>query len=138
MIVASFGLSNTCNLKKNNAFCVLLVHVYIDTPFKALCFINIYKNQFICKSFAAKFNLHDALNMESQLTEEEKMVRDSFRAYCDDKLMSRIIMANRNESRLWNSVSPKMCWSMKQIFQKIENNIYHLLQIQIVFQKYVR
>lgn len=35
--------------------------------------------------------------MESQLTEEEKMVRDSFRAYCDDKLMSRIIMANRNE-----------------------------------------
>lgn len=46
---------------------------------------------------AAKFNWHDALNMESQLTEEEKMVRDSFRAYCDDKLMSRIIMANRNE-----------------------------------------
>lgn len=46
---------------------------------------------------AAKFNWHDALNMESQLTEEEKMVRDSFRSYCDDKLMSRIIMANRNE-----------------------------------------
>lgn len=46
---------------------------------------------------AAKFNWQDALNMESQLTEEEKMVRDSFRAYCDDKLMSRIIMANRNE-----------------------------------------
>lgn len=60
--------------------------------------------------------------MESQLTEEEKMVRDSFRAYCDDKLMSRIIMANRNESRLWNSGSSKICWSMKQItFEMIEN-----------------
>ncbi|XP_061181990.1 glutaryl-CoA dehydrogenase, mitochondrial-like [Saccostrea echinata] len=45
----------------------------------------------------AKFNWQDALNLENQLTEEEKMVRDSFRAYCDDKLMSRILMANRHE-----------------------------------------
>lgn len=65
-----------------------------------ISFLSKHKNQFICESFAAKFNWQDALNMESQLTEEEKMVRDSFRAYCDDKLMSRIIMANRNESRL--------------------------------------
>ena len=49
--------------------------------------------------FTAKFNWQDALNLENQLTEEEKMVRDSFRAYCDDKLMTRIIMANRNESK---------------------------------------
>ncbi|WAR24363.1 GCDH-like protein [Mya arenaria] len=45
----------------------------------------------------ATFNWQDAFNLESQLTDEEKMVRDQFRSYCDDKLMSRIVMANRNE-----------------------------------------
>ncbi|KAK6311857.1 hypothetical protein J4Q44_G00175210 [Coregonus suidteri] len=34
---------------------------------------------------------------EGQLTEEEIMIRDSFRDYCQDKLMPRILMANRNE-----------------------------------------
>lgn len=43
------------------------------------------------------FNWKDALNLESQLTEEEIMVRDQFRNYCQDKLMPRILMANRNE-----------------------------------------
>uniref|UniRef100_A0A8C3AU07 Glutaryl-CoA dehydrogenase, mitochondrial n=1 Tax=Cyclopterus lumpus TaxID=8103 RepID=A0A8C3AU07_CYCLU len=31
------------------------------------------------------------------LTEEEVMIRDSFRTYCQEKLMPRIVMANRNE-----------------------------------------
>ena len=42
-----------------------------------------------------KFNFEDALNVESLLTEEEIILRDQFRAYCDDKLMPRIVMANR-------------------------------------------
>ena len=45
----------------------------------------------------AKFDWTDALNLESQLSEEEIMVRDTFKQYCQEKLMSRIIMANRNE-----------------------------------------
>lgn len=45
----------------------------------------------------AKFDWQDALNLESQLTEEEIMVRDTFRQYCQEKLMSRIIHANRHE-----------------------------------------
>lgn len=45
----------------------------------------------------AIFSWKDALNMESQLTEEEIMVRDQFRNYCQDKLMPRILLANRNE-----------------------------------------
>ncbi|KAJ8305320.1 hypothetical protein KUTeg_015865 [Tegillarca granosa] len=45
----------------------------------------------------AKFNYRDALNLDSQLTEEEILIRDQFRAYCQDKLMPRILMANRNE-----------------------------------------
>lgn len=46
---------------------------------------------------SAKFNYRDALNLDSQLTEEEILIRDQFRAYCQDKLMPRILMANRNE-----------------------------------------
>lgn len=38
------------------------------------------------------------MNLESQFTEEEILVRDQCRAYCQEKLMPRITMANRNES----------------------------------------
>uniref|UniRef100_A0A2C9JRI0 glutaryl-CoA dehydrogenase (ETF) n=1 Tax=Biomphalaria glabrata TaxID=6526 RepID=A0A2C9JRI0_BIOGL len=44
-----------------------------------------------------EFNWRDALNLESHLTEEEIIVRDQFRAYCQEKLMPRITEANRNE-----------------------------------------
>eukprot|EP00064_Thunnus_orientalis_P007958 superscaffoldBa00000916_g7980 len=43
------------------------------------------------------FNWRDALDLEGQLTEEEIMIRDSFRDYCQEKLMPRILMANRHE-----------------------------------------
>ncbi|XP_047474365.1 glutaryl-CoA dehydrogenase, mitochondrial-like [Penaeus chinensis] len=46
----------------------------------------------------AKFDWRDALNLESQLTEDEIMIRDAFYAYCQEKLMPRIILANRNET----------------------------------------
>jgi len=36
--------------------------------------------------------------LESQLTEEEKIIRDQFRGYCQEKLMPRVIEANRHES----------------------------------------
>ncbi|MGE4612527.1 MAG: acyl-CoA dehydrogenase [Paracoccaceae bacterium] len=35
--------------------------------------------------------------LENQLSDEEKMIRDSARAYCDDKLLPRVIEANRHE-----------------------------------------
>ena len=44
-----------------------------------------------------KFNFLDPLNLESQLTDDEKQIRDQFRAYCQEKLMPRIVMANRKE-----------------------------------------
>ena len=46
----------------------------------------------------AKFNWEDPLLFESQLTEEEKLVRDTARQYAQDKLLPRIIDANRNET----------------------------------------
>ncbi|XP_046684003.1 glutaryl-CoA dehydrogenase, mitochondrial isoform X1 [Homalodisca vitripennis] len=49
------------------------------------------------KSSKVSFQWEDALNLESKLTEEEILLRDSFRAYCEKKLMPRILLANRNE-----------------------------------------
>ncbi|HEX4779122.1 MAG TPA: acyl-CoA dehydrogenase [Usitatibacter sp.] len=43
------------------------------------------------------FKWDDPLLLEDQLTEDERMVRDSARAYAQDKLMPRILEANRHE-----------------------------------------
>ncbi|MEO8157053.1 MAG: acyl-CoA dehydrogenase [Betaproteobacteria bacterium] len=43
------------------------------------------------------FQWEDPLLFEEQLSNEERMVRDSARAYCQDKLMSRVLMAHRLE-----------------------------------------
>ncbi|KAJ3061336.1 hypothetical protein HDU98_002755 [Podochytrium sp. JEL0797] len=43
------------------------------------------------------FDWSDALNLESQLTEEEVIVRDSAKQYCQAKLLPRVIEANRHE-----------------------------------------
>jgi len=45
----------------------------------------------------AAYAWDDPLLLDDQLTEEEKLVRDSARAYCQDKLMPRIIEATRQE-----------------------------------------
>lgn len=46
---------------------------------------------------ATPFAWDDPLLLEEQLTEEERMVRDAARSYCQDKLMPRILEANRYE-----------------------------------------
>ena len=43
------------------------------------------------------FQWDDPLLLDGQLTEEERMVRDSARAYCQEKLMPRILEAHRHE-----------------------------------------
>ena len=44
------------------------------------------------------FNWQDPLLLEDELTSEEKLVRDSARAYAQDKLMPRVRAAFRSES----------------------------------------
>ncbi|MEK7266941.1 MAG: acyl-CoA dehydrogenase [Pseudomonadota bacterium] len=44
------------------------------------------------------FKWEDPLSLETQLTDEERMIRDAARGYCDDKLMPRVIEANRKEN----------------------------------------
>ena len=40
----------------------------------------------------------DIFLLDAQLTDEERMVRDAANAYCQDKLASRVTMANRTET----------------------------------------
>ena len=45
----------------------------------------------------APLNWEDPFGIDSLLTEEERMIRDTARAYCQDKLAARVIEANRHE-----------------------------------------
>src|SRR6202000_2568336 len=45
----------------------------------------------------AAFDWADPLDLESELTEDERMVRDTARGYAQDKLMPRILTAYREE-----------------------------------------
>lgn len=45
----------------------------------------------------AHFDWQDPFAFSSMLTEEERMIRDSAHQYCQDKLMPRVLMANREE-----------------------------------------
>ena len=43
------------------------------------------------------FNWEDPLDLESHLTDEERMIRDNVRGYCQDKLQPRVLTAFREE-----------------------------------------
>ena len=42
-------------------------------------------------------NWEDPFLLEDQLTEDERLIRDSARAYADESLATRVLEANRNE-----------------------------------------
>jgi glutaryl-CoA dehydrogenase len=44
------------------------------------------------------FKWDDPLLLDEQLTEDERMVREAARAYCEDRLATRVVQAFRNES----------------------------------------
>src|SRR5882672_4029771 len=45
----------------------------------------------------APFNWEDPLDLEGELTEDERMVRDTARGFAQDKLFPKVIEANRHE-----------------------------------------
>lgn len=44
------------------------------------------------------FDWKDAFDLDEQLTNDERMIRDMAHSYCQEKLMPRILNANRNEN----------------------------------------
>ena len=57
--------------------------------------INIQNKETEIKSLSA---WDDVLNLDDQLSAEEKILQSTVRAYCKEKLLSRIIDDNRNEN----------------------------------------
>ncbi|MBI2768390.1 MAG: acyl-CoA dehydrogenase family protein, partial [Burkholderiales bacterium] len=49
-------------------------------------------------SSKASFHWEDPLLLNEQLTDDERMVRESAAAYCQDKLAPRVVQAFRNET----------------------------------------
>jgi len=49
------------------------------------------------KTSIAPFTWEDPLLLEEALTEEERMIRDSARQFCQERLMPRVLEANRHE-----------------------------------------
>ncbi|OSQ40844.1 acyl-CoA dehydrogenase [Thalassospira mesophila] len=45
----------------------------------------------------AHFHWEDPLGLDAQLSEEERMIRDAAHAYCQERLMPRVLEANRHE-----------------------------------------
>ena len=43
------------------------------------------------------FVWNDALLLETQLSDDERMIRDAAQDYCQSKLMTRVLEANRHE-----------------------------------------
>ena len=59
------------------------------------------------------FDWQDPMFLEHQLNDEERMIRDAAREYCQDSLMSRVKMANRNEvfdREIMNEFGNWGCW----------------------------
>jgi len=49
------------------------------------------------KTAIAPFTWEDPLLLEEALTEDERMIRDSARQFCQERLMPRVLEANRHE-----------------------------------------
>lgn len=52
----------------------------------------------LARSKPATMAWDDPFLLDSQLSEEERMIRDTAHAYCQDRLMSRVVLANRHET----------------------------------------
>ena len=55
------------------------------------------KSRIIEGKMPSQFQWDDPFLLDAQLSDEERMVRDAVRDYCQDKLMPRILHANRDE-----------------------------------------
>ena len=51
----------------------------------------------VARSKMPSFDWADPFGLEDQLTDDERMIRDTARAYCRDRLMPRVLEANRHE-----------------------------------------
>ncbi|KAF8773219.1 Glutaryl-CoA dehydrogenase like protein [Argiope bruennichi] len=72
--------------------------IFVRNICKFSSFNSLYLNiRSLSSGSKVTFDWKDALSLQSKLTEEEIMIAEQFKSYCQEKLMPRILMANRNE-----------------------------------------
>ncbi|XP_018055271.1 PREDICTED: glutaryl-CoA dehydrogenase, mitochondrial isoform X1 [Atta colombica] len=64
-----------------------------------LCCVSSTRQISVSAALQARFafNWEDPFNLESQLTQDEILMRDQFRSYCQEQLLPNVIEANRKE-----------------------------------------
>ncbi|XP_029164600.1 glutaryl-CoA dehydrogenase, mitochondrial [Nylanderia fulva] len=64
-----------------------------------LCRVNFTRQISVSTSLRVKamFDWEDPFDLRSQLTQDEILMRDQFRSYCQERLLPRVIEANRKE-----------------------------------------
>lgn len=83
-----------------SALCKVSMCIYHVEAIKLtyfLVFITFLYIMVSCCCAVSKFDWQDPLQFEMQLSDEECMLRDQFKSYCQEKLMPRILLANRDE-----------------------------------------
>src|SRR5689334_3021439 len=80
--------------KRNNFSSVSRDRLKISLPKRSF---TIRSAVWDAKDGAPKFSWKDPLQFSSQLTEDEVMIRDQVSQYCQQKLLPRVLEANRHE-----------------------------------------
>jgi len=71
--------------------------LFFTKTLKSSHFNAISRKSFASSTEKVKFNYEDPLNLQGLLTEEERMIAENVREYCQNKLMPRITQGNRKE-----------------------------------------
>jgi glutaryl-CoA dehydrogenase len=69
----------------------------VVTRMKGILPIQVYQRSHLMSQKLTSFNWQDPMFLDSQLTEEERMIRDTAHDYCQQKLLPRVLEANRHE-----------------------------------------
>ncbi|XP_057346171.1 glutaryl-CoA dehydrogenase, mitochondrial isoform X3 [Manis pentadactyla] len=77
-----------------------------------------------------EFDWRDPLMLEEQLTTDEILIRDTFRTYCQERLMPRILLANRNEGYGCAGVSSVAYGLLARELERVDSGYRSTMSVQ--------
>ncbi|PNI51169.1 GCDH isoform 7 [Pan troglodytes] len=84
----------------------------------------------LAKSSRPEFDWQDPLVLEEQLTTDEILIRDTFRTYCQERLMPRILLANRNEGYGCAGVSSVAYGLLARELERVDSGYRSAMSVQ--------
>uniref|UniRef100_A0A8C0TPW3 Glutaryl-CoA dehydrogenase, mitochondrial n=2 Tax=Canis lupus TaxID=9612 RepID=A0A8C0TPW3_CANLF len=82
------------------------------------------------KASRPEFDWRDPLVLEEQLTADEILIRDTFRTYCQERLMPRILLANRNEGYGCAGVSSVAYGLLARELERVDSGYRSAMSVQ--------